>query len=265
MLLKLFCPSWVNLEISIIYKYPHTDLLSPFQYYFLLLLQVCNGFWILYTPAAALSASITSLLDKCPFNKDRERENAAAASSTGPARPQLHKGGVSIFVEGVWYLLWCGKGACWLSKRRWPCGPRRRGAVEDEKPESKIVSRASAARLPSHSAARKQATSPKYMCDVQRGTKWGITWQRNGILKPDGKRKKERNKGGDALSCFLQSTVNTMLRNHLYTQFNPHLEGKKPISNTFSPLCSILKNASLDTSSRISRHAWSGAALPISG
>lgn len=43
---------------------------------------------------------------------------------------------------------------------------------------------------------------------------------------------------GKGAGCWSQMGKGKEL---LYTQFNPHLEEKKNISNTFSPLCSILK------------------------
>lgn len=77
---------------------------------------------------------------------------------------------------------------------------------------------------PSYSAPRKQATSPKYTCDVQHSTKLGITWQWSLILKLKGKKRLKHR-----WWCSLSQTgkrANTPLRNHLYTQFNPHLEEK---------------------------------------
>lgn len=104
-------------------------------------------------------------------------ENAATASSAGPALPELCQGGVNIFVKAVLYLLWCGKGACWPSKRRWPCRPRWHNAVEDEKSlrwwawrvEHLRSSRRrdANATLPLHSAPDKRATSAKYTAQSQ--------------------------------------------------------------------------------------------------
>lgn len=56
--------------------------------------------------------------------------------------------------------------------------------------------------IPSYSAPRKQATSPKCTCDVQHGATWGITWQWSWIFKLKGKRKKDWNIGDDVPSAI---------------------------------------------------------------
>lgn len=66
-----------------------------------------------------------------------------------------------------------GKGACWPSKRRWPCRPRWHNAVEDEKSlrwwarRVEHPRRDANATLPLHSAPDKQATSAKHTAQSQ--------------------------------------------------------------------------------------------------
>lgn len=75
-------------------------------------------------------------------------------------------------LKSTLYLLWCGKSACWPSKRRWLCHPRWHNAIEDEKSLRLWAWRVEHLGLSSCSrdtsnAPGKQATSPKYTAQSQ--------------------------------------------------------------------------------------------------
>lgn len=198
-------------------------------------------------------------------------ENAATASSAGPALPQLCQGGVNIFVKAVLYLLWCGKGACWPSKRRWPCRPRWLNAVEDEKslrwwarrvehPRSSRRRDANAT-LPLHSAPDKQATSA-------RCTKPGNTGKWSWIVKPNGKWKEIWNIDDWRLASAIWATTYGPVRNQAQLSLHtvqPQLKETINVFITYLLFFSLKKNTPWDISSWILKHVWSKTALPISG
>lgn len=135
--------------------------------------------------------------------------------------------------QGVLYLLYCEKGACWPSKWRWPRYPWWPGRgwkdfkiliLQRRTSKAELSQERHATTLLSHSAASKQASSLMYTSQSQdtlgRGARlWSQMGKRKEIWSIE-------DDGICPLGYYLQTSEkeNTMPRSHLYTHFNLSLK-----------------------------------------